>query len=89
MTVSLEVDDLISGWGRTVVVNGVSLTAMPGSTLAVLGRNGARKTTLFATLMGLTTNGLPFGFNSCARSIASRCVGRTSLARCEFGRRTA
>ena len=36
MTVSLEADDLISGWGRTVVLNGVSLTAMPGSTLAVL-----------------------------------------------------
>jgi branched-chain amino acid transport system ATP-binding protein len=54
MTVSLEVDDLISGWGRTVVLNGVSLTAMPGSTLAVLGRNGAGKTTLLATLMGLT-----------------------------------
>jgi ABC-type branched-subunit amino acid transport system ATPase component len=43
------------GWGRTVVLNGVSLTATPGSTLAVLGRNGAGKTTLFATLMGLTT----------------------------------
>jgi branched-chain amino acid transport system ATP-binding protein len=55
MTASLEVDDLVSGWGRTVVLNGVSLTAAPGSTLAVLGRNGAGKTTLLATLMGLTT----------------------------------
>jgi len=54
MTSSLEVDDLVSGWGRTVVLNGVSLTATPGSTLAILGRNGAGKTTLFATLMGLT-----------------------------------
>jgi ABC-type Na+ transport system ATPase subunit NatA len=55
MISSLEVGDLVSGWGRTVVLNGVSLTATPGSTLAVLGRNGAGKTTLFATLMGLTT----------------------------------
>jgi branched-chain amino acid transport system ATP-binding protein len=55
MTSSLEAGDLVSGWGRTVVLDGVSLTAMPGSTLAVLGRNGAGKTTLFATLMGLTT----------------------------------
>jgi len=55
MTSSLEVGDLVSGWGRTVVLNGVSLTATPGSTLTVLGRNGAGKTTLFATLMGLTT----------------------------------
>jgi branched-chain amino acid transport system ATP-binding protein len=55
MTASLEVDDLVSGWGRTVVLNGLSLMATPGSTLAVLGRNGAGKTTLLATLMGLTT----------------------------------
>jgi len=55
MTSSLEVGDLVSGWGRTVVLNGVSLTARPGSTLALLGRNGSGKTTLLATLMGLTT----------------------------------
>jgi len=53
MTSSLEVGDLVSGWGRTVALNGVSLMATPGGTLAVLGRNGAGKTTLFATLMGL------------------------------------
>jgi len=28
----------VSGWGWTVVLNGVSLTATPGSTLVVLGR---------------------------------------------------
>jgi ABC-type glutathione transport system ATPase component len=44
-----------SGWGRSVVLKGVSLTATPGSTLAVLGRTGAGKITLFATLIGLTT----------------------------------
>jgi branched-chain amino acid transport system ATP-binding protein len=54
MNPGLEVADLVSGWGRTVVLDGVSLTAEPGSTLAVLGRNGAGKTTLLATLMGLT-----------------------------------
>ena len=52
---SLEVGDLVSDWGRTVVLNGVSLTTTHGSTLTVLGGNGAGKTTLFATLMGLTT----------------------------------
>ena len=55
MTSSLEVGNLVSGWGQTMVLNGVSLTAMPSSTLAILGRNGAGKTTLLATLMGLTT----------------------------------
>jgi branched-chain amino acid transport system ATP-binding protein len=55
MTPALEVSDLVSGWGRGVVLNGVSLTAAQGGTLAVLGRNGAGKTTLLATLMGLAT----------------------------------
>jgi len=55
VTSSLEVGNLVSGWGQTMVLNGVSLTAMPSSTLAILGRNGAGKTTLLATLMGLTT----------------------------------
>jgi hypothetical protein len=39
MTSSLEVSDLVSSWGRTVVLNGVSLTATSRSTLAVLDRN--------------------------------------------------
>ena len=55
MTSRLEIGDLVSGWGQTVVLNGVSLTVTPGSALAILGRNGGGKTTLFATLMGLTT----------------------------------
>ena len=55
MTQNLEVGGLVSGWGQTVVLDGVQLRAEAGSTLAVLGRNGDVKTTLLATLMGLTT----------------------------------
>jgi branched-chain amino acid transport system ATP-binding protein len=44
-----------AGYGRTVVLDGVSLTLRGGATLAVLGRNGVGKTTLLSTIMGHTT----------------------------------
>jgi branched-chain amino acid transport system ATP-binding protein len=44
-----------AGYGRTVVLDGVSLALAGGATLALLGRNGVGKTTLLATIMGHTT----------------------------------
>ena len=55
MSLALEVRDLRAGYGLTVVLDGISLSVPAGGTLAVLGRNGVGKTTLLATLMGLTT----------------------------------
>jgi branched-chain amino acid transport system ATP-binding protein len=55
MSVGLALQDLVAGYGATVVVDGISLALPPGGTLAVLGRNGVGKSTLLATLMGLTT----------------------------------
>jgi len=55
MSLALEVRDLRAGYGPTVVLDGISLSVPAGGTLAVLGRNGVGKTTLLATLMGLTT----------------------------------
>ncbi len=51
----LTVEGLRAGYGDTIVLEGVSLGLKPGATLAVLGRNGVGKTTLLATIMGLTT----------------------------------
>lgn len=50
----LEVANLSAGYGQTRVVEDVSFTVPAGSRLAVLGRNGVGKTTLFATIAGQT-----------------------------------
>jgi branched-chain amino acid transport system ATP-binding protein len=55
MSVGLSLDGVVAGYGATVVIDGISLELAPGGTLAILGRNGVGKTTLLATLMGLTT----------------------------------
>jgi branched-chain amino acid transport system ATP-binding protein len=50
----LAVDRLVAGYGAAVVLDEVSLELPPHASLALLGRNGVGKTTLIATLMGLT-----------------------------------
>jgi branched-chain amino acid transport system ATP-binding protein len=52
---SIAVEDLVAGYGSTVVLDGLSFSVAAGGTLAVLGRNGVGKTTLLETIMGLTT----------------------------------
>jgi branched-chain amino acid transport system ATP-binding protein len=51
----LTLEAVRAGYGRTVVLDGVSLSLRSGATLAVLGRNGVGKTTLLSTIMGHTT----------------------------------
>jgi branched-chain amino acid transport system ATP-binding protein len=55
VSVGLTVHDLTAGYGGTVVLDGISLEVEAGGTLALLGRNGVGKTTLLASIMGLTT----------------------------------
>jgi branched-chain amino acid transport system ATP-binding protein len=52
---SLDIQNLSAGYGPTRIVEGISFNVRAGDRLAVLGRNGMGKTTLLATLMGLTT----------------------------------
>jgi len=47
-----EVSNLHAGWGKTVVVQGVSVAVSAGECLSVIGRNGVGKTTLFEAIMG-------------------------------------
>ncbi|RIY02188.1 ABC transporter ATP-binding protein [Aureimonas flava] len=50
----LEVEGLTAGYGPTVILEDVSFSVPAGGRVAILGRNGMGKTTLLATLMGLT-----------------------------------
>ncbi|NEW88177.1 ABC transporter ATP-binding protein [Rhodopseudomonas sp. WA056] len=52
----LEVDRLAAGYGSVSILSDVSFAVPAGGRLTVLGRNGVGKTTLLATLMGLTTH---------------------------------
>lgn len=51
---SLEVRGLCAGYGPTRILEGVTFAVPAGGRLAILGRNGVGKTTLFATLAGQT-----------------------------------
>ena len=49
----LEVNDLVSGYGRLEVLHGVSLSVEEGEIVSVLGANGAGKTTLLRAISGV------------------------------------
>ncbi|UFS76673.1 ABC transporter ATP-binding protein [Tardiphaga sp. 37S4] len=51
----LDIQNLSAGYGPTRIIEDISFSVKAGDRLAVLGRNGMGKTTLLATLMGLTT----------------------------------
>jgi len=52
-TAALAVEDIVAGYGGGPVLDGVSVSARPGTITAVLGANGAGKTTLLRTISGL------------------------------------
>ena len=48
-----NVTDLVSGYGQSQVLHALNLQVAPQEIVAVMGRNGMGKTTLFKTLMGI------------------------------------
>lgn len=50
----LELDTVCAGYGETQVLENITLRIRRGERVAVIGRNGVGKTTLLATMMGLT-----------------------------------
>ena len=51
--VMLEVKDLHTAYGQSEALHGISFEAMANETVAIMGRNGMGKTTLFKSLMGV------------------------------------
>ena len=51
---ALQLVGVSAGYGQTVVLQGIDLRLAAGERLALIGRNGVGKTTLMATIMGLT-----------------------------------
>jgi urea transport system ATP-binding protein len=49
----LRVDNIKVGYGQSMVIGGLSMSAGENEIVAVMGRNGMGKTTLFKALMGL------------------------------------
>lgn len=49
----LSIENLFVAYGQSEVLHGIDLTARANETVAVMGRNGMGKTTLFKTLMGI------------------------------------
>jgi len=48
----LEVENVVSGYGRTDVLHGVSICVERDEIVTIIGPNGAGKSTLFKTIMG-------------------------------------
>ncbi len=53
----LEVSDLHVSYGQSEVIHGVNFEAKKNETLAIMGRNGMGKTTLFKSLIGVLGSG--------------------------------
>jgi urea transport system ATP-binding protein len=53
----LEVSDLYVSYGQSEVIHGISFVAKKHETLAIMGRNGMGKTTLFKSLIGILDAG--------------------------------
>jgi len=49
----LDVKDIHTYYGKSYVLQGVSLSVKKGSTIAMMGRNGMGKTTLIHSIMGI------------------------------------
>jgi branched-chain amino acid transport system ATP-binding protein len=50
----LALEDIRAGYGRAVVLDGITIDLPKRGSLAILGRNGVGKTTLLLTIMGYT-----------------------------------
>ncbi len=53
---ALSLKNLRAGYGKTMVLEGLTVSIDTGASASIIGRNGVGKTTLLATVMGHTTH---------------------------------
>lgn len=70
MSELLQIDGLRAAYGPSVILHDVSLSVAQGETLALLGRNGAGKSSLIKSIVGLTSR-LSGDIRLCGRSIGA------------------
>ena len=51
----LKVNNILAGYGKLQILNGVSITAKPSETTVIVGPNGSGKSTLLKTIAGYTS----------------------------------
>jgi branched-chain amino acid transport system ATP-binding protein len=52
---AVALEGVCAGYNETRIIQNITLNIMAGERLALIGRNGVGKTTMMATIMGLTT----------------------------------
>lgn len=55
MTMALEVKNLESWYGESHILHGVNFAVRDGEVVTLLGRNGAGRSTILKTILGLTS----------------------------------
>ena len=78
----LEVKDLFVAYGQSEALHGISFDANQNETVAIMGRNGMGKTTLFKSLMGvlpLKAGSIKVAGNDVSRDESFRRVAKLSL----------
>ena len=72
MTPTLTLNKLTKTYQGVAALNGVSLSVAPGERVALLGHNGAGKSTMMKIILGL----IPYDSGEVMVCGAGRCAGR-------------
>jgi branched-chain amino acid transport system ATP-binding protein len=87
--VFLDVANLVAGYGKKQIINGVSLSVGTGEIVALIGHNGAGKSTLLKAVFGLIPiwSGELYFNGALWRKPAPRAILRTGVAYVPQGNR--
>jgi branched-chain amino acid transport system ATP-binding protein len=88
-TEALTIEHIDAFYGDSHVLHGVSLSLKQGQVLALLGRNGAGKTTCISAIMGLVAprNGTVSLFGETISGLPPEAISRTGVGLVPQGRR--